>query len=58
MHETAVCCQDEEFLAKHFENMSHCINHVLCDESEGLFLRDEFEPSRGDGVLLLPEKTL
>ena len=49
MHETAVCCQDCEFFETHFENMSHCINHVLCDESEGLFERDEFEPSRGDG---------
>ena len=48
MHETAVCCQDREFFEQHFENMSHCINHVLCDESEGLFERDEFEPSRGD----------
>ena len=46
MHETAVSCCDSEFLAKHFENMSYCINHVLADDSKGFFERGEFEPTR------------
>jgi len=54
MHETAVCCQDIEFEAKHFEDLSYCVNHVLANEGEGLFVRDEFAPTR-DGENLRGE---
>ena len=51
MHEIAVCCQDREFREKHFENMSYCLNHVLANEDEGIFVRDEFEPTREGGSI-------
>jgi len=51
MHETFVCCHDSEFEAKHFEELSYCVNHVLANEGEGFFVRDEFAPTRdGDNL--------